>query len=444
MLVRIASRTDARPPTGTLRPYPLPAPDPRCLAFTGVSPPSAACRHLSHPSGLSGVALLPRTQLPPILPVTGPTVTAPDNKETIMKFNLMVAFGALMLASPALAQENVVNVYNWSDYIAEDTVAKFEAETGIKVNYDVFDSNELVEAKLLAGSSGYDVVVPSGFFLERQVAAGLFLPFDKSKLPNLVNIDPEVAAATAVHDPDNAHSVDYMWGTTAIGYNVEKVKAALGDQPIDTWDIVFKPELVSKLADCGVTLLDAPAEIMATALNYLGLDPNSESADDLKKAEELLLSIRPYVRYFNSSQYIDDLGNGEVCLSVGYSGDVFIARDAASEAGAGVEVAYVIPKEGALKWFDLMAIPADAPNVENAYKFIDFMLRPDIAAANTNYVFYASGNKAALELIDPAIKNDPAIYPTAEVSAKLFPLKAHTPDYDELLTESWQRIKAGS
>ena len=234
-----------------------------------------------------------------------------------MKFNLMVAFGALMLATPALAQENVVNVYNWSDYIAEDTVAKFEAETGIKVNYDVFDSNELVEAKLLAGSSGYDVVVPSGFFLERQVAAGLFLPFDKSKLPNLVNIDPEVAAATAVHDPDNAHSVDYMWGTTAIGYNVEKGKAALGDQPIDTWDIVFKPELVSKLADCGVTLLDAPAEIMATALNYLGLDPNSESADDLKKAEELLLSIRPYVRYFNSSQYIGDLGNGEVCLSVG-------------------------------------------------------------------------------------------------------------------------------
>jgi putrescine transport system substrate-binding protein len=253
-----------------------------------------------------------------------------------------------------------------------------------------------------------------------------------------------VMAATAAHDPDNAHSVDYMWGTTAIGYNVGKVKERLGDQPIDTWDVVFKPELVSKLADCGVTLLDAPAEIMASALNYLGLDPNSESPDDLKKAEELLLSIRPHVRYFNSSQYIDDLGNGEVCLSVGYSGDVFIARDAAAEAAAGVEVAYVIPKEGALKWFDLFAIPADAPHVDNAYKFIDFMLRPDIAAANTNYVFYASGNKAALDLIDPEVKDDPAIYPTAEISAKLFPLKAHTPDYDELLTETWQRIKAGS
>lgn len=361
-----------------------------------------------------------------------------------MKMKLLTAIALMLTAAPVVAQDNVVNVYNWSDYIAEDTIAKFEAETGIKVNYDVFDSNETLEAKLLAGGSGYDVVVPSGFFLERQVAAGLFLLFDKSKLPNLVNMDPEVMSATATHDPDNAHSVDYMWGTTAIGYNEDKAKAALGDQPLDTWDIVFKPELVSKLKDCGVTLLDAPAEIMATALNYLGLDPNSESIDDLKKAEALLMSIRPYVRYFNSSQYIDDLGNGEVCLSVGYSGDVFIARDAANEANAGVKVNYVIPKEGALKWFDLMAIPADAPHVENAYKFIDFMLRPDIAAANTNYVFYASGNKAALDLIDPEVKNDPAIYPTAEVSAKLFTLKAHTPDYDELLTEAWQRIKAGN
>lgn len=356
---------------------------------------------------------------------------------------LMVALGALLLASPALAQENVVNVYNWSDYIAEDTVAKFEAETGIKVNYDVFDSNELVEAKLLAGNSGYDVVVPSGFFLERQVAAGLFQKLDKSKLPNLANMDPAIMEETAAHDPGNEHSVDYMWGTTAIGYNVGKVTERLGDQPADTWDVVFKPELVSKLADCGVTLLDAPAEVVATALNYLGLDPNSESPDDLKKAEELLLSIRPHVRYFNSSQYIDDLGNGEVCLSIGYSGDVFIAQAAAAEANAGVEVAYVIPKEGALKWFDLFAIPADAPHVDNAHKFIDFMLRPDIAAANTNYVFYASGNKAALDLIDPEVKEDPAIYPTAEVAAKLFPLKAHSPDYDELLTEAWQRIKAG-
>jgi putrescine transport system substrate-binding protein len=359
---------------------------------------------------------------------------------------LALSLGALLLSSTAaFAQEEpVLNVYNWSDYIAEDTIPKFEAETGIKVNYDVFDSNELVEAKLLAGSSGYDVVVPSGFFLERQVAAGLFAPLDKSKLTNLGNMDPDVMAATAAHDPDNAHSVDYMWGTTAIGYNAGKVAERLGEQPLDTWDIVFNPEIVAKLADCGVTLLDAPAEIMASALNYLGLDPNSESAEDLAKAEALLMSIRPHVRYFNSSQYIDDLGNGEVCLSVGYSGDVFIAQAAAAEAGAGVEVGYVIPKEGALKWFDLFAIPADAPHPDNAHKFIDFMLRAEVAAANTNYVYYASGNKAALEFIDPEVKEDPAIYPTAEVSAKLFTLKAHNPDYDELLTETWQRIKAGS
>jgi putrescine transport system substrate-binding protein len=361
-----------------------------------------------------------------------------------MKKSLVLALGALLAASPALAQENAVNVYNWSDYIAEDTVAKFEAETGIKVNYDVFDSNELVEAKLLAGNSGYDVVVPSGFFLERQIAAGLFLPLDKSKLPNLVNMDPAIMAETAAHDPENKYAVDYMWGTTAIGYNVAKVTEALGpDQPLNTWDIVFKPEIVSKLQGCGVTLLDAPAEIMATALNYLGLDPNSESTDDLAKAEALLLSIRPYVRYFHSSQYIDDLGNGEVCLSVGYSGDVFIARDAAAEAKQGVEINYVIPEEGALKWFDMFAIPVDAPHPDNAHKFIDFMLRPDIAAANSNYVFYASGNKAAVALMDDAVKNDPAIYPPAEIQAKLFPLKAHTPDYDELLTRSWTKIKTG-
>ncbi len=363
-----------------------------------------------------------------------------------MNKSLALSLAALLLSSSAVfaQEEPVLNVYNWSDYIAEDTIPKFEAETGIKVNYDVYDSNEMLEAKLLAGGSGYDIVVPSGFFLERQVPAGVYQPLDKSKLPNLVNIDPEIMQRTALHDPDNAHSVDYMWGTTAIGYNVAKVKERLGDQPVDSWAVLFDPAIVSKLADCGVTLLDAPSEVVANALNYLGLDPNSENPDDLKKVEDLLMSIRPHVRYFNSSQYIDDLGNGEVCLSVGYSGDVFIARDAAVEANAGVEVAYVIPKEGALQWFDLFAIPSDAPHPDNAHKFIDFMMRPDIAAANSNYVFYASGNKAAVELMDDAVKNDPAIYPTADVAEKLFPLKAHTPDFDELLTETWQRIKAGA
>ncbi|WP_417307485.1 polyamine ABC transporter substrate-binding protein [Devosia sp.] len=361
-----------------------------------------------------------------------------------MKNTLLVALGALLVATPALAQEKVVNVYNWSDYIAEDTIPNFEAETGIKVNYDVFDSNELVEAKLLAGNSGYDVVVPSGFFLERQAAAGLFQPLDKSKLTNLGNMDPDVMAATAEHDPDNTYSVDYMWGTTGIGYNVGMLTEALGeDAALDSWDLLFDPETAAKLADCGISVLDAPSEIFAAALNYLGLDPNSESPEDLAKAEELVMSVRPYIRYFNSSQYIDDLANGEICLAVGYSGDVFIAQASAAEADAGVEIAYVIPEEGAVKWFDLFAIPADAPHPENAHAFIDYMLRADVAAANTNYVYYASGNEAALDMIDDEVKNDPSIYPTPEVSAKLFTLKAHTPDYDEIMTEAWQRVRAG-
>src|SRR5690554_6623221 len=233
-----------------------------------------------------------------------------------MKRALAVALGALLAATPALAQDQVVNVYNWSDYIAEDTIEKFTAETGITVNYDVFDSNELVESKLLAGNSGYDVVVPSGFFLERQIQAGLFQPLDKSKLPNLEHMDPEVMGSTASHDPGNEHAVDYMWGTTGLGYNVAAVTERLGaDANLDSWDLLFDPETVAKLADCGVAMLDAPAEAYAAALNYLGRDPNSESEEDLQAAEELLMSIRPYIRYFHSSQYIDDLGNGEICLA---------------------------------------------------------------------------------------------------------------------------------
>ncbi|WP_189425678.1 polyamine ABC transporter substrate-binding protein [Devosia pacifica] len=361
-----------------------------------------------------------------------------------MKTPLALALAGLSLATPVLAQDQVVNVYNWSDYIAEDTLDRFTEETGITVNYDVFDSNELVEAKLLAGNSGYDVVVPSGFFLERQIAAGLFQPLDKSALPNLENMDPEVMESTASHDPGNEYGVDYMWGTTGLGYNVAELTERLGeDAALDTWDLLFDPATVEKLADCGVTMLDAPAEAYAAALNYLGLDPNSETEEDLAAAEELLASVRPYIRYYHSSQYIDDLANGEICLAMGYSGDVFIAEAAAEEAGQGIEIAYTIPEEGALKWFDMFAIPADAPHPEAAHEFINFMLRADIAAANTNYVYYASGNEAALELIDEEVKSDPAIYPTPEVSENLFTLNAHTPQYDEMLTSSWTRVKLG-
>lgn len=362
-----------------------------------------------------------------------------------MNKTLALAFGALVAASPALAQEEpVLNVYNWSDYIAADTIANFEAETGIKVNYDVYDNNEIVDAKLLAGNSGYDIVVPSGNFLERQILAGLILPLDKSKLPNLGNLDPAVMATAAEQDPDNAHAVPYMINTIGLGYNVAKVTEALGsDADLTSWDLLFKPEIVSKLAGCGVAVLDSPSEVVGIALHYLGLDPNSESSDDLAKAEELLNSVKPSIRYFNSSQYIDDLGNGEICLALGYSGDIFIAADAAAAADQGNEVQYLIPKEGAATLFDFLAIPVDAPHPDNAHKFINYILEPQVVAAITNYVFYANPNLPALEFVDEEVKSNPGIYPPAETIAKAFVMKAHQPEFEETLTRTWTRIKTG-
>lgn len=353
-----------------------------------------------------------------------------------------IALGALV-ATSALAEEAVVNVYNWSDYIAEDTIAKFEAETGIKVNYDVFDSNEIVEAKLLTGNSGYDIVVPSATFLERQVKAGLFQKLDKSKLANLGNMDPTIMKAVTTADPDNEHAVVYMWGTTGFGYNVKAIADRMPDAPVDSWDMIFNPEIAAKFADCGISLLDAPAEVIPAALNYLGLDPLSEDAADLEKAEALITSIRPYIRYFHSSQYISDLANGDTCIAHGYSGDILQARDRAAEADAGVEVAYVIPKEGAVVWFDMLAIPADAPHPDNAHKFIDFIMQPQIAADISNYVFYANANAASFDLIDPEVTGDPAIYPSDEVKAKLFATKSYSQKFDRLLTRAWTRIKTG-
>jgi putrescine transport system substrate-binding protein len=357
---------------------------------------------------------------------------------------LLLTLPFALLASTAFAQDQVVNVYNWSDYIAEDTLELFEAETGIAVNYDVFDSNEIVEAKLLAGNSGYDVVIPSGFFLERQIPIGLFQALDKSRLPNIANLDPDIAAIVAEHDPGNEYAVTYMWGTTGLGYNVNEVAARVGeDGPLDSWDLLFDPETAAKLADCGISVLDAPVEMVSAALNYLGLNANSEDATDLEAAEALLASIRPHIRMFHSSQYISDLANGDICLAVGYSGDVFIAADRAAEADRGVEIAYIIPEEGASLWFDMMAIPSDAPNPDAAHAFINFILKPEIAAGITNYVWYANPNAAADEFVDPEILEDPAIYPTGEVMANLYALKAKTPQFDRLLTRSWTRIKTG-
>lgn len=361
-----------------------------------------------------------------------------------MNRRLLLTTSMLLAALPAAAQEGVVHVYNWSDYIAEDTVEKFTAETGISVVYDVYDSNEVLEAKLLTGSSGYDVVVPTSSFLQRQIAAGIYQPLDRSKLPNLENMDAGLMEKAAAYDPGNEHAVIYMWGTVGIGYNPAAVEERLGpDAPVDSWSLVFDPEIVSKLADCGVTFLDSQSDMMESALAYLGLDPNTKDPDELQQAADLFAGVRQYVRYFHSSQYISDLANGEVCVSVGFSGDVFIAADRAAEAGTGIEIAYSIPEEGAQQWFDMMAIPADAPNPDAAHAFLNFIMDPQITADITNYVFYANANAASMPLVDPEIANDPAIFPSPEVREKLFPTLARDARTDRLMTRLWTQVKTG-
>ncbi|HEY8596753.1 MAG TPA: polyamine ABC transporter substrate-binding protein [Devosiaceae bacterium] len=361
-----------------------------------------------------------------------------------MKTSAIVAIGMAFLATAAYAQDKVVNVYSWSDYIAEDTIAKFEAATGIKVNYDVYDANETLEAKLLAGNSGYDVVVPTSNFLQRQIAAGIYQKLDKSKLPNLKNMDPDLMKQAAAYDPGNEHAVIYMWGTSGIGYNVDKVKERLGaDAPTDSWKLIFDPKYASKLADCGITLLDSPTDVLPSALAYLGLDGTSTKPEDLDAAAKVIEAIRPYVRYFHSSQYINDLANGDVCVSLGFSGDVFIAADRASQADNGVNIAYSVPKEGAIQWFDMMAIPADAPHPDAALAWINFIMDPQITADITNYVYYANANKASMPMVDPEIKDDPAIFPPPEVLAKLFPQVTYGLQTDRLINRAWTTIKTG-
>ena len=360
------------------------------------------------------------------------------------KVLLSTVASAMLFSFAAIAEEEkVLNVYNWSDYIAEGTLKKFEEETGIKVNYDVFDSNEVLEAKLLAGSTGYDVVVPSSSFLARQIQAGVFQKLDKSKLPNWKNLDAEIASRVALHDPNNEHAITYMWGTVGIGYNTKMIAERMADAPTDSWDLVLKPDVVSKFADCGVSFLDAPDDVLQSVKDALGLDPNSEEKADLEKAQAALEAVRPSIRYFHSSQYISDLANGDTCVAVGWSGDVFQARDRAAEADKGVEVNYTIPKEGTVIWFDMMAIPADAKHVDNAHKFLDFIMRPDIIAEISNYVYYANGNSASFDLIDKDVTEDPAIYPSEEVKSKLTASAVRSARYERSQTRAWTKIKTG-
>ncbi|WP_290589542.1 polyamine ABC transporter substrate-binding protein [Arenimonas sp. SCN 70-307] len=348
-------------------------------------------------------------------------------------------------AAPAAAGNQVVYVYNWSDYVAEDTLANFEAETGIRVVYDTYDANEMLEAKLMAGASGYDVVFPSARpFAQRHIQAGIYAPLDKAQLPNLANLDADVLEGLQDVDPGNQHAVPYMWGTTGLGINVAKVKAALGeDAPLDSWSLLFDPANAAKLASCGIAVLDDEQETFAAALIWKGRDANALTGDETQVVTEAFRAIRPHIRYFHSSRYIDDLANGDICVAMGYSGDVFQARDAAVEAENGIEIEYIIPVEGAVRWVDLMAIPADAPHAANAHAFINYLLKPEVAAGIVGYVSYASPNTAALPLVDPEIAGDPGVYPSAEVMDKLVDPVTLPQETTRERVRAWTSIKTG-
>lgn len=343
------------------------------------------------------------------------------------------------------ADNTLLHVYNWSDYVAEDTIAQFTRTSGIRVVYDVYDSNEMLEAKLVAGGSGYDVVFPSARpFAQRQIAAGIYAPLDKSRLPHLSNIDPDLLAALDDVDPGNRYTVPYMWGTTGLGINVDKVKQALGDDvALDSWDLLFNPENAAKLAKCGISVLDDDQETFAAALIWLDEDPNSRDPAQIDQVKAVYAAIHRSIRYFNSSKYIDDLANGDLCLAMGYSGDVLQARDRAEEAGNEVQIEYIIPKEGAVRWFDLIAIPKDAPHPDNAHAFIDFLLQPEVIAEITSYVGYANPNLAATALLDPEIANDPGVYPPAEVVAELIDPVSLPETLQRERVRAWTSIKSG-
>lgn len=361
-----------------------------------------------------------------------------------IRFCSLAAAMTMAMATHASAEDKVVNVYNWSDYIDETVLDDFTKETGIKVVYDVYDNNDIVETKLLAGNSGYDIVVPSDSNMARQVQAGTLLKLDKSKLPNLVHVWPLIAKRLEAYDPGNQYSVDYMWGTTGLGINVDKVRERLGpDAALNTWDLLLKPEVAAKLADCGIHVVDAAEDVVQSTLAYMGRNPDSKDTNDIEAAGEVLKKVRPSIQKFESSEYIDALANGDICLALGYSGDVLQARDRASEAGNGVNVDYVIPKEGAQMWFDTMVIPKDAPHPDAAYAFINFMLRPDIAARNSNYVYYANGNIDSQPMLNEDIINDPAIYPDQATLERLFTSTTYDPHSQRVLNRMWTSLKAG-
>ncbi len=356
---------------------------------------------------------------------------------------LIAAIGLLTLGAQSFAaEEKIVRVYNWSDYIDETILQDFTKDTGIKVVYDVYDSNDILETKLLAGNSGYDVVFPSGNFLARQIQAGVFQKLDRAKLPNWKNLDPDIMHRIARYDPGNQYGVVYMWGTTGIAYNDKKIKERLGGA-ITSWTTVFDPNNLKKLADCGVYVLDAGDEIIPAALNFIGENPDAKDAAVIAKAEPVLMAIRPYVRKFHSSENINAIANGDICLAVMWSGDAGIAAKRAEEAGKSFSVEFAIPREGAQMWFDNMAIPKDARHVEAAHAFINYLMKPEVIARATNFVTYPNANAASKAFVDPDILSDPTIYPPPEVQAKLFVVTPYDQRLQREVTRLWQKVKAG-
>lgn len=351
----------------------------------------------------------------------------------------VIALGATW----ASAQNRVVNVYNWSDYIDEETLQEFTKQTGIRVNYDVYDSNDILETKMLAGRTGFDVIVPTNTYLARMIQAGVLRPLDKSKLPNLRHMDPVLMQRMQKYDPNNEHAVIYMWGTSGIGINVDKVRAAMPNAPVDSLRMIFDPAVVSKFQSCGVTILDAPDEVIPAALAYLGIDPDSKKQEDLAKAEEVLMKIRPFIRKFHSSQYINDLANGDICVAFGWSGDILQAQARAEEANNKVKVEYYIPKEGALQWFDNFAVPKDAPNFDNAMAFINFMMDPKVVAKNSNYIAYPNGNASSIKYLDKDVASDPNIFPPKRVIDRLYTISPNTQAQQRAFTRIWTRVKGG-
>ncbi|WJN59715.1 polyamine ABC transporter substrate-binding protein [Pseudomonas sp. SO81] len=362
-----------------------------------------------------------------------------------MKKLLAATLCGLTLAGTAQAADRELKVYNWFDYITPETLTQFKQDSGIKLTYDIFDTNEALEAKLLTGNSGYDLVVPSNVFLAKQVEAGVFQKLDRSLLPNWQHLDPQLMKLIEANDPGNQYAVPYMYGTVLIGFNPDKVKAALGaDAPVDSWDLIFKEENIAKLKDCGVALLDSPSEILPLALHYLGLPPNSTEPADYTKAEQLLSKIRPHVRYFHSSKYMSDIANGEICVAVGYSGSFSQAANNAKQAKNGVTVDMRLPKEGAPIWFDMMAIPKDAKNIAEAHEFINFLLQPQVIAPISDFVGYPNPNKDATALVAEAIRTNPNLYPTAEAMQKLYTLEPLPRAAERARTRAWSKIKTGS